>query len=286
MAKLVSVIIPTYNRSSMIRRALASVISQDYTNLEIIVVDDCSIDDTVQIVKSYEDPRIRLATTDVNSKGAAKPRNVGLQMAKGQYVAFLDSDDEFLPCRISRMVEYLEAADAKVSLVFSNCIINEKKEEFFVSKAIPSGLINTVNSFPASVFCPPSCWLLRKNLIEDEYFDESIRVIEDCDFFARIARKHKAFFLNELLVRKHVHNELAGSVPIELAEQTRYRMLDKWSTEMKKDKKYAVDFYCTMAKDLLKVGKKSKAMDILMQVFKFNPLSGRVIGRILKTLLS
>ena len=169
MAELVSVIIPTYNRSSMIRRALDSVINQDYTNLEIIVVDDCSKDATVQIVKSYEDPRIRLATTDVNSKGAAKPRNIGLEMAQGHYIAFLDSDDEFLPGRISRMVEFIEKVAANVSLVFSNCIINEKKEGFFVSKTISSGLINTVNSFPASVFCPPSCWLLRKNLMEDEY---------------------------------------------------------------------------------------------------------------------
>lgn len=93
---MISVIIPAYNSSSFIKRAVDSVLNQIYTDLELIIVDDCSTDDTYEICKAYTDPRIRVVKNEVN-QGAGVSRQVGLREAKGEFITFLDSDDFLMP---------------------------------------------------------------------------------------------------------------------------------------------------------------------------------------------
>ena len=88
---LFSIIIPTYNRASLIKETINSVLLQDYPNFEIIIVDDGSTDDTENIVKSIEDSRINYHKKTNAERGAA--RNFGIKLAKGEYITFLDSDD-------------------------------------------------------------------------------------------------------------------------------------------------------------------------------------------------
>jgi glycosyltransferase involved in cell wall biosynthesis len=101
---MVSVIIGSYNRYELLLRSIDSVINQTYKDIEIIVVDDCSIDDRYENLKSRKD--IRFFKTDKNSGLPAVPRNIGIDNAKGDWICFLDDDDYFLPNKIEKQMEY------------------------------------------------------------------------------------------------------------------------------------------------------------------------------------
>lgn len=111
----VSVIIPTYNRCRVIARAIESVLAQDYSNFEVIIVDDGSIDNTKEIVEKYIqfDERIKF-TYNVNTKGPAGARNTGLQIAEGEYIAFLDSDDEWMVSHLSDAIKIMQSKGVEV----------------------------------------------------------------------------------------------------------------------------------------------------------------------------
>ena len=107
----VSVIIPAYNTEKYIHQAIASVLSQTLENLEIIVVDDCSTDNTVGVVRGFDDPRLRLLLNSQNL-GAGGARNRALRAAKGKWIAVLDSDDWYAPERLSKLVQVAEQKNA------------------------------------------------------------------------------------------------------------------------------------------------------------------------------
>src|SRR5690554_2355488 len=113
---LVSVIIPTYNRGGTIIRAIQSVISQTYSNLEIIVVDDCSSDNTEELVSSIDDARLVYLKLNENV-GGSSARNEGLQICRGEFITFLDSDDEFLPTKVEEQYKALKSSEENVGMV-------------------------------------------------------------------------------------------------------------------------------------------------------------------------
>lgn len=110
---LISVIIPLYNSERYISETIESVINQTYQNWELIVIDDYSTDSSREIVKEYEkkDTRIRLIESETNFGGPARPRNIGIENAKGKYIAFLDSDDVWLVEKLEKQVEVLADSD-------------------------------------------------------------------------------------------------------------------------------------------------------------------------------
>lgn len=112
---LVSVIMPAYNASPFLKAAMDSVARQTVKNWELFVIDDCSRDDTFSLAQQLQgdDPRIRVLRNEVNM-GVAKTRNRGIALAKGQYIAFLDSDDIWHPHKLERQLEKMEAAGAGV----------------------------------------------------------------------------------------------------------------------------------------------------------------------------
>ena len=120
---LVTAIIPAYNRASLIKRAISSVQNQGISKIEIIVVDDGSTDKTVDVVKKCQadDPRIKLIAHETN-KGEAGARNTGVQNANGTYIAFLDSDDEWLPNTLQKQVTALESANDSIIAVIGKVI--------------------------------------------------------------------------------------------------------------------------------------------------------------------
>ena len=104
---LISIIMPSFNSSHYIGSAIESVLHQDYSNWELLVVDDCSTDSTIKVVLEFKDERIKLTSLKKNSGSPSKPRNVGLFSAKGEYIAFLDSDDLWLPNKLSTQIDFM-----------------------------------------------------------------------------------------------------------------------------------------------------------------------------------
>jgi len=107
MEKLVSIIMPSYNTGDFIGKSIKTVLAQTYENWELIIVDDCSSDDTESVVAGFDDKRIRYIKNQINS-GAAVSRNRALCEASGKWIAFLDSDDLWLPEKLERQVDFME----------------------------------------------------------------------------------------------------------------------------------------------------------------------------------
>ncbi|RHJ54933.1 glycosyltransferase family 2 protein [Bacteroides sp. AM10-21B] len=120
MNKTVSVIMPVYNAEKYVAFAINSVLAQSYSNWELLVVDDCSTDLSVTLVSDYvkKDNRIRLFHTDKASGSPCEPRNVGIRNAQGRYIAFLDSDDVWLPNKLSEQLRWFD--DGRTAIVYSN----------------------------------------------------------------------------------------------------------------------------------------------------------------------
>ena len=127
MNELVSVIMPSYNTANFISETIESVLAQTYTNWELIIVDDCSTDDTDAVVRPYlADGRIRYIKNEKNS-GAAVSRNRALREAKGKWIAFLDSDDLWMPKKLEKQIAFMEQNDCRFS--YTNYIeIDENSE--------------------------------------------------------------------------------------------------------------------------------------------------------------
>lgn len=120
MNETVSVIMPVYNAGKYVAFAIDSVLAQSYSDWELLVIDDCSTDSSIAIINKYaeKDQRIRLFHTEKASGSPTTPRNIGVKMAKGRYIAFLDSDDVWLPNKLEEQVPLFENPD--IAVVFSN----------------------------------------------------------------------------------------------------------------------------------------------------------------------
>lgn len=107
---LVSIVTPCYNAKDTISQTILSVINQTYQNWELLVVDDCSTDNTAEIIAEYsgKDNRIKYFKTDVSSGSPSLPRNIGIENAKGEYIAFLDSDDIWFPNKLKQQIDFIK----------------------------------------------------------------------------------------------------------------------------------------------------------------------------------
>ncbi|MFL5844114.1 MAG: glycosyltransferase family 2 protein [Solirubrobacteraceae bacterium] len=132
----ISVVIPTYNRSALVREAIASALAQDPPVLEVLVCDNGSTDDTVERVRELPDPRVRVLPAVRGSGGPAAPRNHGLREARGEWVALLDDDDRWLPGKIAGQLPHLTAAD----LVAANGLRTSDGRPYFAAAPRPEML--------------------------------------------------------------------------------------------------------------------------------------------------
>lgn len=281
----ISVVIPTYNRANLINRALDSVIKQTYENLQIIIVDNASTDSTEQVVRSINDKRIRFIRHEIN-KGPAASRNTGLNNSSGDFIAFLDSDDEWLPQKLEKQIKVFQSQKDTIGLVFTNGFNHAQKRDFITEK-IDSGIFydpKKDNYYPLRrLISPPSSWLLPTQVTRQiGYFEESMYTWDDGDYLARVAYRYPLYFLNEKLVIWHTSEIHLNVMNADLI--TGKEIFLKRNMEfLKKDKDYLFRFYRALGKDTLQFNKK-KARGYLFDAFKLNPWDFSNLSKILKTL--
>ncbi|MBQ0062672.1 MAG: glycosyltransferase family 2 protein [Prevotella sp.] len=156
MSALVSIVTPAYNSSLYIAKSINSVLAQTYANWEMLIVDDGSTDNTLEIVRSYEDKRIKIFNN--THQGAAEARNLALRQATGKYVAFLDSDDLWLPEKLEKQVRFMEENHYDFS--YTNFI--KMSHEGVSYKQIVSGP-KKVSKFMMFMYCWPGCLTVMFN---------------------------------------------------------------------------------------------------------------------------
>ncbi len=149
--ELVSIIMPTYNCGRFIAESIRSVLAQTFTNWELIIVDDCSTDNTEDVVTYFDDPRIHYLRNEQN-KGAALTRNKALREAKGRYIAFLDSDDLWSPDKLERQIAFME----QNGYAFTYHDYTEIDEESMPLGVYVSGKMH-VRPFDMYCCCWPGC---------------------------------------------------------------------------------------------------------------------------------
>ncbi|QAY68577.1 glycosyltransferase family 2 protein [Paenibacillus protaetiae] len=169
MEELVSIIMPTYNCSKYIRDTIQSVLNQTYSNWELIIVDDCSTDDTSIIVKDYQknDSRILYHKMQKNS-GAAVARNKAIDLAKGSYIAFLDSDDLWFPDKLDKQIYFMKSNGYSFTCT-SYTKINERGEPLnkIIKAPIRSNFQGILKQNPGNLTVIYSAKELGKTLIPD-----------------------------------------------------------------------------------------------------------------------
>lgn len=203
----VSVIIPAYNAERWIGEAIASVLSQTYRELEIIVVDDGSSDATCRIVKDYGDSVIYLHKSN---GGQGSARNTGILNATGQYIAFLDADDAWLPTKLEVQMKVL-GGNSDLQWVYSDALVFEGvtgRQLYVMGDKTKMQFGGVLRPLLLHDFIPSSTPVVKRAVFDHVgLFDEalSLRGVEDWDMWLRIAARCEVGFVNQPLVRYRVH---------------------------------------------------------------------------------
>jgi len=196
---LISVILPTFNRRDFLRESLESVQDQSYSNLEVLVVDDGSTDDTGRMVKNSF-PHVRYTWQE--NQGPAAARNRGVKMTRGDWIAFLDSDDLWKRKKLDKQMHFLlntreyRACYTEEIWIRRGVRVNQKKiHRKYSGWIFPKTL-------PLCIISPSSIMMHRHLLEEVGLFDENLPVCEDYDLWIRLTARHPVHFLAEPLIIK------------------------------------------------------------------------------------
>jgi len=196
---VVSVIVPTFNRAHLLPRALESILRQDFGDFEVLVIDDGSSDTTPEVVSSYvqADARV-ISLVQAENSGVSAARNRGLQAARGDLIAFLDSDDEWLPGKLRRQVAYFAHAPAEVGMLYG--AVHTLGTECWTFHPIHRGNIYVV-LLEQNVIHGTSGVMLRREVVARVGGFSPMPAIEDWDYWIRVARHFLIEFLPDPQIR-------------------------------------------------------------------------------------
>jgi len=228
----VTVLIPVYDREKYVAAAIESILAQSFTDFELLLIDDGSADGSVEIMRGYmTDPRVRLECNAQNL-GIPKTRNRGIDLARGEYIAMLDSDDWAYPTRLEKQVAFLDRhSDVAVVGAWATRM-NEKgrpsnrdRRRFVSPGELQSRLLFRACFAQTSI-------MARTAVLREYRYREQYAVCEDYDLFVRIASKHKLIRLPETLVRRRRHAGNSGCGNAELMKAKNQEIESAQLTEL------------------------------------------------------
>ena len=201
---MISVIIPTYNRGQTISKSVQSVLNQSYIDLEVIIIDDGSTDNTEKIILELEDSRISYYKNTSNI-GACGSRNKGIEIAKGEFIAFQDSDDEWLPEKLKEQINFLKKVDCDVVFCSMERLLGKKKEIY-----PPYNPNNNSDLYKQLLYenCTSTQTLLGKSYVFKKItFDEGMPRFQDWELMLRITADYSVKHLNKVLVKSYIQKD-------------------------------------------------------------------------------
>lgn len=273
----VSVVIPTYNRSFTVVKAIDSVLEQTYDDYEIIVVDDGSTDDTYEILRPYWD---KIHYEFKENGGISSARNLALEVARGKYIALLDSDDYWKPEKLARQMECF-ANNTEYGMVATRCVTHKVDRHFNtietnrIRRTGKSGWVYK-DLFYRNYIRTSSVVIKKECFQELGGFDESLPRCNDIDMWLRISRKYPVGFINSVLT---VYTRRPKEVRVDNIEGRKI-----WLDVLKKNydpdiishrlyKKRMARVYAHIAENMLKKGERGeviKSLDQALSLYPFN----------------
>lgn len=199
----VSVVIPTYNSAATVKEAIESVLAQTYSNFEVVVIDDGSTDETPSVMRQFG---ARIRSFRQENQGVSAARNTGIQRSRGEYVAFLDSDDLWLPEKLAEQISWLEA-DPNLGLVYCDWAVvsGEAVLQNSYLEDLPgaSGYVFDELIQSGAGFILTSGVVVRRSCLDDVGdFDKSLAIVQDCDLWLRISYRWKVRLVDKRLFTK------------------------------------------------------------------------------------
>lgn len=200
---IVSVIIPTYNRADLVGRAIQSVLNQTYQDFEIIIIDDASTDNTDKIMILLNDKKIKYIKNKKNV-GGSESRNIGIKNAKGKYIAFLDSDDEWMPTKLEKQLRKINESSVFAKIIYAGYWV--VKNDILELGQIPSRKGNIHKDLLYQDYVSPTSTIfLKKNCFEKAgYFNPVLNARQDYDMWLRLSCHYNFDYVKEPLVKLFV----------------------------------------------------------------------------------
>ena len=257
---MISVIIPAYNREKVIKKSIESVLNQTIKNIEVIVVDDGSKDNTKNIVMSIKDERLKYIYQE--NAGACAARNRGIAEAKGEYIAFHDSDDEWLENKLEKQIMLLDnGAD------FVSCGMRRNTSQKI--KKIELDYDITISNLLKYNIMSTQTMIMKKEVCEKVKFDTSFKKFQDWDYVLQVfIQGFKIDYVNELLVvTNDSENSITSNVNTEKACQ---HLIEKYRGYYSKFPKSLAYIYMLMARSLRNIDN-NKTEKYLIESMKLHP---------------
>lgn len=203
---MASVIIPVYNREDTIHRAITSVLDQTYTNFELIVVNDGSTDNTLEVVRSFTDERLKILTQEEN-RGANAARNLGIKVSSGKYISFLDSDDKFHEDYLKEVIQKLKKQSNRCCGIFTS-FIKKSGQKVVGRRQATNREISLKYIEDGNKIGTLSCVTFKSKIFNHiELFDEALPASQDFDMYLRVLDHYTMAGVIKPLVIKYVGYE-------------------------------------------------------------------------------
>jgi len=268
---LVSIIIPAYNRAGFLKEAIKSVLAQTYKNIEVIVVDDGSTDNTPKLVKQFTDKRIIYLRQE--NKGASSARNKGIESARGNYIAFLDSDDIWLPQKIEKQLEIFNISRCNPGLVYTGIqymdydgnLKKQKKIIRFRGDILKRLLRKNIPGVGSTM-------LIKKECFEKcGLFDERLPSRTDLDMVIRISEHFTVDYVPEILALERIHE---GRITADIEKKIKGReiLFGKIEPHLKKHRVLLAKYLHETGKLYFENGDMDKVREYLNRSFRVFPL--------------